>query len=31
VFEEIYHLHPKMHVMAANNFALAKEIISLVR
>jgi 5,10-methylenetetrahydrofolate reductase len=31
VFEEIYHIHPKMHVMAANNFALAKEIISLVR
>jgi 5,10-methylenetetrahydrofolate reductase len=31
VFEEIYHIHPKMHVMAANNFTLAKEIISLVR
>ncbi len=30
-FEEIYNMHPKMHVMAANNFALAKEIISLVR
>ncbi len=30
-FEEIYHIHPKMHVMAANNFTLANEIISLVR
>jgi 5,10-methylenetetrahydrofolate reductase len=31
VFEEIFHIHPKMHVMAANNFLLAKEIISQVR
>ncbi len=31
VFEAIWKVHPKMHVMAANNFALAREIISLVR
>ncbi len=31
LFTSLYQLHPKMHVMAANNFALAKEIISLVR
>ena len=31
LFEELYHLHPKMHVMTANNFQLAKDIISLVR
>ncbi|MCH9813757.1 MAG: methylenetetrahydrofolate reductase [Epsilonproteobacteria bacterium] len=26
-FSDIYDLHPKMHMMAANNFALAKKII----
>ncbi len=26
-FSEIYDLHPKMHLMTANNFALAKKII----
>jgi len=26
-FEEIYDLHPKIHLMTANNFALAKKII----
>ncbi len=26
-FEEIYDMHPKIHVMAANNFALAKTVI----
>jgi 5,10-methylenetetrahydrofolate reductase len=31
VFESIWDIHPKMHVMAANNFVLAKEIISSVR
>ena len=31
VFQAIWDIHPKMHVMAANNFTLAKEIISQVR
>jgi 5,10-methylenetetrahydrofolate reductase len=31
VFGEIYDLHPKMHLMAANNFKLAKTIISSKR
>ncbi|HHD77363.1 MAG TPA: methylenetetrahydrofolate reductase, partial [Campylobacteraceae bacterium] len=31
LFEALYALHPRIHVMAANNFALAKEMISLVR
>lgn len=31
LFRGLYALHPKMHVMVANNFALAREIISLVR
>jgi len=31
LFATLYRMHPKMHVMAANNFALASEIISLVR
>ncbi len=31
LFQSIWDMHPKMHVMAANNFALAKEIIAQVR
>ncbi len=30
-FKEIYDLHPKMHIMTANNFMLAEKIISTVR
>lgn len=30
-FSKIYALHPRMHMMAANNFALAKTIIESVR
>ncbi len=30
-FESIYNMHPKMHVMAANNFTLAAKIISVKR
>jgi 5,10-methylenetetrahydrofolate reductase len=30
-FGEIYDLHPKMHLMAANNFVLAKTIIESKR
>lgn len=27
-FQELYKLHPKMHIMTANNFSLAKKIIA---
>lgn len=29
-FEEIYSLHPKMHLMTANNFSLAKNLIESI-